>query len=83
MKFFHLTVSFDLEHDSPAMDRLLSRFQQSTLSDGVLGLGCPGRVALQLSYLASSFEDAASLMIKEVRELVDFQDQVVVITCDP
>lgn len=67
---FTFTLNYELASDERNMDALVERLAEEGCGDALVGVGQPGRLALEFIREASSADDAIAAAIEDVRRAV-------------
>lgn len=67
---FTFTLNYQLTSDESDMDTLVERLAEEGCDDALVGVGQPGRLALEFIREAPSADDAIESAIEDVRRVV-------------
>ena len=67
---FTFTLNYELTSDESDMDALVERLAEEGCDDALVGVGQPGRLALEFIRDALSADDAIEGAVKDVRRAV-------------
>jgi hypothetical protein len=67
---FTFTLHYELTYDESDMDALMERLAKAGCDDALVGVGQPGRLALEFIRDALSADDAIESAVKDVRRAV-------------
>jgi len=67
---FTFTLNYELTSDESDMDALMERLAEESCDDALVGVGQPGRLALEFIREAPSADDAIEGAIEDVRRAI-------------